>query len=57
MRKRKTLEQKRLFQGHCDLIISKLFSPDTPNYYRNTSASYQMKDKEFFRKLFQDQKL
>ena len=39
-RKRKTLEQKRLFQGYCDLIISKLFSPDTPHYYRNISASH-----------------
>ena len=56
MRKRKTLEQKRLFQGYCDLIISKLFSPDTPHYYLNIAASYMMKDNDFCRKLIQDEK-
>ena len=51
MHKRKTLEQMRLFQGHCDLIISKLFSPDTPRYYLD------LKNNGVNRKLIQDQKL
>ena len=44
MHKRKTLEQKRLFQGHCDLMISKQFSTNTPHYYLKISARYSTRD-------------
>ena len=57
MRKRKTLARKRLFQGYCDLIINKLFSPATPNHYLNISTSYSTKYNDFNRKFIQDKKL
>ena len=53
--KRKTLEQLRLFQGHCDLIISIIISTDFHYNYLNTSATYLMKDVDFIRKLNQGQ--